>query len=93
MIKIFREGKYFFVEEQENIWRRNKYFLWRRRQTEKSKRKIFGEGYYLIIFFVGAAVSGMQIEINTGYSYFMTVAGRRRGRFFLVDLGPGATGR
>ena len=38
----------------------------------------------------GAAVSGMQIEINTGYSCYLTAARRRRGGFFLVGLSPGA---
>jgi len=32
-----REGK------GENIWRRNKYFLQRKRKTEKKKEEIFGE--------------------------------------------------
>ena len=36
----------------------------------------------------GAAVGGMRLEINTGYSYYLTTACSRRGRsFFLVDLG------
>ena len=34
----------------------------------------------------GAAVDGMRIEINTGFSCYLIVARRRRGRFFsLVD--------
>ena len=33
----------------------------------------------------------MGIEINTGYSCYLSAARRRRGRFFLLlDLGPGA---
>ena len=33
----------------------------------------------------------MGIEINTGYSCYLSAACRRRGRFFLLlDLGPGA---
>ena len=40
----------------------------------------------------GAAVGGMRLEINTGYSCYLTAARRRLGCFFsLVDLGPGAT--
>ena len=47
------------------------------------------------MFFVdlgpGAAVGGMWIEINTGYSCYLTAARRRRGHFFsLVDLVLGA---
>ena len=39
----------------------------------------------------GAAVGGMRLEINTGYSCYLTVARRPWGRFFsLVNLGPGA---
>ena len=39
----------------------------------------------------GAVVSGIRIEINTGYSCFFTAACHRRRSFFsLVDLGPGA---
>ena len=39
----------------------------------------------------GAAACGMEIEINTGYSCYLSAARRRRGRFFLLlDLGPGA---
>ena len=34
--------------------------------------------------------SGMRIEINTGYSCYLTAARRCQGQFFLVDLGPGA---
>ena len=95
--KIFEDGKYIFCggeekrkkEKEENIWRRNKYFLLRRRKTEKEKEQnIWRRILFCNIFFVGAAVSGMRIEINTGNSYFMTAAGRRRGRFFIVDLGP-----
>ena len=33
----------------------------------------------------------MGIEINTGYSCYLSAARRRRGQFFLLlDLGPGA---
>ena len=50
-----------------------------------------------VVFFLlldlgpGAAACGMGIEINTGYSCYLSAARRRRGRFFLLlDLGPGA---
>ena len=40
---------------------------------------------------LGAAVGGMRLEINTGYSCYLTAARRCQGCFFsLVDLGPGA---
>ena len=40
--------------------------------------------FFLVDLSPGEAVSGMQIEIDTGHSYFMTAARRRRGRF--LDL-------
>ena len=36
----------------------------------------------------GEVIGSMRIEINTGYSCYLTAARRRRGRFFM-DLGPG----
>ena len=47
--------------------------------------------FFLVDPCPGAAVGGMRIEINTGYSCYLTAARRPWGRFFiLVNLGPGA---
>ena len=43
------------------------------------------------VFFLWIWAQGQRLEINTGYSCYLTAACRRRGVFFLlVNLGPGA---
>ena len=40
----------------------------------------------------GAAACGMEIEINTGYSCYLSVVRRSRGRFFSpIGSGPGGS--
>ena len=53
---------------------------------------VAGGGFFLLLDLgPGAAACGMGIEINTGYSCYLSAARRRRGRFFLLlDLGPEA---
>ena len=46
--------------------------------------------YFQVDLGTGAAVGGMQLEINTGYSCYLTAARRRRGVFF--PSGSGAVG-
>merc|ERR1711978_800436 len=51
--------------------------------------------FVLLLFLLdlgpGATACGMGIELNTGYTCYLSAAHRRRGRFFLLlDLGPGA---
>ena len=38
--------------------------------------------YFQVDLGPGAAVGGMRLEINTGYSYYLTVARRPWGRFY-----------
>ena len=41
----------------------------------------------------GAAACGMEIEINTGYSCYLSAARRSRGQFFSpIGSGPGGSG-
>ena len=53
---------------------------------------VAGGGFFLLLDLgPGAAACGMGIEINTGYSCYLSAARRRRGRFFsLIGSGPWA---
>ena len=52
-----------------------------------------GSFFLLLDLGPGAAAGGMGIEINTGYSCYLSAARRRRGRFFSpVGSGPGGSG-
>ena len=48
--------------------------------------------YFQVDLGTGAAVGGMQLEINTGYSCYLTAARRRRGVFFPSGSGPRGSG-
>ena len=55
---------------------------------------VAGGGFFLLFDLgPGAAAGGMGIEINTGYTCYLSVARRRRGRFFSpIGSGPGGSG-
>ena len=53
-----------------------------------------GGGVFLLLDLgPGAAACGMGIEINTGYSCYLSAARRSRGQFFSpIGSGPGGSG-
>ena len=50
-----------------------------------------GAFFSLVDLGLGAAVGGMRIEINTGYSCYLTAARRRRELFCSSGSGPGGS--
>ena len=54
---------------------------------------VAGGGFFLLLDLgPGAAACGMGIEINTGYSCYLSAARRRQGRFF-SPIGSGHGGQ
>ena len=51
-----------------------------------------GVGFFLVDLGPGAAVGGMQLEVNIGYSCYLTAARRRQGQVFSSVSEPRGSG-
>ena len=73
-------------------WRRMFFSIWV--VAIYQRLVVAGDIFFLLLELgPGAAACGMGIEINTGYSCYLSAARRRRGRFFSpIGSGPGGSG-